>query len=137
MMNGKHRYYATAKRRTGEMTKTEAAYRDHLELLKRAGRIVEYWHEPFNIRIAEGAYYKADFLVQALDGVLEVHEVKGAAAVIEEKAVLKAKLVAERFPFRMMITWPKPKRDGGGWQYRHFGEYEDAEFFGINPVAPM
>jgi hypothetical protein len=112
-------YYARAKRKAGEMTETERKYGDHLEFMKRAGQIIEYWYEPFNIHLAEGVYYKADFLVHAADGVLEVHEVKGAAAVIEEKAVIKAKLVAEKFPFRMRIVWPKPKREGG-WNYRDF-----------------
>jgi len=131
-MSGRRAYYAKAKRKNGELTGTESRYRDYLQMLKKSGHILEYWHEPFNIRIAEGVYYKADFMVLGMDGVLEIHEVKGSAGVIEEKVVIKAKIVAERFPFRMMIVWPKLARDGRGWNYRCFDE--DSGLFGGNRI---
>ncbi|MGB0131175.1 DUF1064 domain-containing protein [Chlorobium sp.] len=115
----RERYYARALNRTGRQTKTQIRYSLHLAAMKQAGEIVEYWEEPFNVKIADGAYYKVDFMVQRFDGILELHEVKGALGVIEEKALLKAKVVASRYPFRMIMTWP---RKGGGWEYRNFSD---------------
>jgi hypothetical protein len=119
-MNGRQRYYAKAARKKDELTKTERSYQNHLISMKSAGLIAEWWREPFNIRLTSGAYYKADFMVQRVDGVLEIHEVKGSVGVIEEKTILKAKLVAENLPFRMIIVWPRTKHSGGGWECRNF-----------------
>lgn len=129
-------YYAksTRSRKAGK-TKTEQAYMEHLEAMKRDGKILHYWHEPFNIRVAEGVFYNVDFMVAELDETLSLIEVKGCEAVIEQKAIIKAKLVAERFPFRMRMVWPISKKNGGGWKYRNFSDEPEDEFFTFkNPI---
>ncbi|NTU49447.1 MAG: DUF1064 domain-containing protein [Desulfobulbaceae bacterium] len=136
---GTKSYYAKAYNRTKTTSKTQQAYGAHLDLLKQAGKIVHYYEEPFNIRLAEGAYYKPDFLVCELDQTLTIIEVKGGKFVLESEktALIKAKLVAEKFPFRMRMVWPRAKKDGGGWEYRNFSDDPEDEFFTMinkNPV---
>ena len=106
------------RREAGVMNKTEKAYSEHLEALKGAGAIAEYWFEPFNLRLAPKCYYKPDFLVQDADGYLEVHEVKGF---FEPDAIVRVKTAAEKFPFKFVVIKKKKKKEGGGWAFRYFG----------------
>lgn len=124
-------YYAKAYNRTKTTSKTQQAYGLYLEALRQEGKIVKYYEEPFNIRLAEGAYYKPDFLVCELDQTLTIIEVKGGKFVLESEktALIKAKIVAETLPFRMRMVWPRAKKDGGGWEYRNFSDNPGDEFF--------
>jgi len=78
------------------MNKLEARYAFELEARKRAGEVVWFLFEPFNLRLAERTYYRPDFAVMLADGTLEVHEVKGFW---EDDARVKVKVAAAKFPF--------------------------------------
>lgn len=121
--------FAKFKRRAlGERNKTEAAYEQYLEALKRAGEIDGYRFEGIKLKLADNTFYTPDFLVFAGDGVVELHDTKGttkkqradgskvAAPWIEEDAKLKLKLVAELYPFRVMAVF----KTADGWSKMTF-----------------
>ncbi len=58
------------------MNKTETAYAQRLDLLAKADDIGFWGFEAIKFRLADGAWYTPDFLVQTSTG-LEIHEVKG------------------------------------------------------------
>ena len=112
--------YAKGRQRPtpGQMNKTEVAYAQHLELLKRADEICCYAFEAVKLRLASNTFYTPDFLVMAADSTLEFHEVKGHW---EDDARVKIKVAAEQFPmFRFIAVKPIAKRDGGGWSVEGF-----------------
>ena len=93
------------------MNKTEAAYAQRLDLLKRAGDVGFWGFEAVKLKLADGAWYTPDFLVQTLDG-LEIHEVKGFfrdAAKIRWK-VAKG-IYGDMFKFVLV------RRGAGGWTF--------------------
>lgn len=117
MYTAKAGLYAKGRLKTGEMNRTEAAYRDHLEDEKRAGRIIWYWFEHIKLKIADNACgYTPDFMVMRADGVIELHEVKGSLRIFQEDAKVKAKVCADMYPFPVKVVWPRKKKDGGGWE---------------------
>lgn len=117
MYSAKTGLYAKGRLKTGEMNRTEAAYRDHLEAEKRAGRILEFWFEHIKLKIAGNACgYTPDFMVMRADGVIELHEVKGSLRIFQEDAKVKAKVCADMYPFPVKVVWPRKKKDGGGWE---------------------
>ncbi len=64
------------KMKPGQMNKTEMAYRDHLELLKKAGDILDYSFECETLKIGPDCRYTPDFRVIKLDKCDDVHEDK-------------------------------------------------------------
>lgn len=116
-----NRLFALGRLKAGELNKTESAYRDRLESLKHAGEIADYWFEGMKLRLADNTFYTGDFLVQLPTGELEIHEVKGARAVFMDDAKVKIKVANERFPFVFRVAFPRPKRDGGGWDIERVG----------------
>lgn len=86
-----------------KMNKLEARYRDHLELLKRAGEILDYAYESITFRLATNTTYTPDFIV-ITPQCIEFHEVKGFW---RDDARAKWKMTAEKFPwFRFLaIQW--------------------------------
>jgi len=108
---------ALGRLKVGEMNKTEAAYRLHLEMLKAAGEIVWYRFEGVKLRLADGCFYSPDFAVMFSTGVLEMHEVKGFW---QDDARVKIKVAAEMYPFRFMAVTPRAKKNGGGWDREIF-----------------
>jgi hypothetical protein len=58
------------------MNATEKAYSEHLEDLLIQGLIHGWQFEPLKLRLADLTYYSPDFLVQAFDETIELHEVK-------------------------------------------------------------
>lgn len=94
----------------GKMNKTEAAYAEHLELLRRKGEIVHYEFEPFKLRLADRTYYNFDFLVITADLTIEIHEVKGHW---EDDARVKWKVGADEFWY---FTFKAIKNKSGGWE---------------------
>lgn len=117
MYSAKTGLYAKGRLKTGEMNRTEAAYRDHLEAEKRSGRILEFWFEHIKLKIADNACgYTPDFMVMRADGVIELHEVKGSLRIFQEDAKVKAKVCADMYPFLVKVVWPRKKKDGGGWE---------------------
>jgi hypothetical protein len=115
--NGRAQRFALGRLRTGAMNKTEAAYGQHLELLKRAGEIHWYGFEAVKLRLADNTFYTPDFAVIAKDGVLEMHEVKGFW---EDDARVKIKVAADKFPFRFVAMKVEAKKRGGGWKAETF-----------------
>lgn len=116
--------------------KTEARYEAYLATLKLAGAITDFMFEPLKLRIGPTwqTSYRPDFGVLTLDGVLEIHEVKGASsskgsiagAWWEDGARDKVKIAAGLFPFRFVAVHEKPAKQGGGWAREVFPPEEEA-----------
>ena len=97
----------------GGMNKWEAAYARVLDSNLRAGVIRAWWFEAVKFRLANRCWYCPDFLVQWADGRFELHEVKGFW---RDDAKVKVKVMAELFPFPLVIVC-KSKDRPGGWSY--------------------
>jgi len=82
------------------MNKTETAYAQMLELLKRSDEIVDYRYEPFKLILAKSTTYTPDFLV-VYSGHFECHEVKGFW---RDDARVKIKVAAELFPWFKFVA---------------------------------
>lgn len=123
-----NRFAKYARRKSGEMNKTETAYDAYLGLLLRAGEIDGHKFEGIKLKLADNTFFTPDFLVMAKDGVMELHDTKGttkklrasgekeAAPWIEEDAKIKLKLVAELYPFRVFAVF----KTKDGWQKMEF-----------------
>lgn len=109
--------FALGRLKAGAMNKTEAAYGQHLELLKRAGEVLWYRFEGLKLRLADNTFYTPDYAVMAANGQLECHEVKGFW---QDDARVKIKVAAEQYPLRFIAVKAKPKKDGGGWEQEAF-----------------
>lgn len=107
----------TTKRVSGAMNGTEAAYAVHLDTRKAGREILDYWFEAMTFKLADGCRYTPDFVVQMVDGLIEVHEVKGHW---EDDALVKIKVAAELFPFRFLAVQKIAQKAGGGWTIREF-----------------
>ena len=59
-------------RRTGERNKTEAAYEQQLEFLRRGGEVLWYKFEGIKLRLADNTFLTVDFPVMLKDGALEM-----------------------------------------------------------------
>ena len=95
---------------TGRMNKLESAYADLLATYLRAGEIAAFDFEPMKLRLGDKCDYRIDFLVQAPDGTLEAHEVKGHW---EDDARVKWRAAAERFSWLRFFAITREK--GGLW----------------------
>lgn len=95
------------------MNKTEAAYAQHLDLLKHAGEVLWWRFEPLKFRLADGAWFKPDFGVLLAGRAFELHETKGFW---REAARVRIKVAAEQFPFKFVAI----KRDGASWMREEF-----------------
>lgn len=116
--------FALGRLKTGELNKTEAAYRDHLELRRHAGEVSWYKFEGMKLRLADNTFYTPDFAVMLENGVIECHEVKGTLAYIQDDAMVKVKVAADMYPFRFILVAPKSKKTGGGWDVKTVGNRE-------------
>ena len=101
----------TAKR--SPMNKTEEAYANRLETLKRLGEIQWYKFEGIKLRLGEGAYFTPDFFVMTSNFSLEVHEVKGFW---REAAKVRIKAASEMYPFRFIAA----RKNGITWETEEF-----------------
>lgn len=105
-----------ARRPPGTMTKLERAYAERLDALKHAGEVLWWVYESVNLKIGEGAWFKADFFVMKAGGELEVHEAKGFWA---EAARVRIKVAASLYPFRFIaVTYSKRE----GWKTEEFSD---------------
>ena len=109
--------FALGRLKSGAMNKTESAYADHLELMKRAGTVAWYRFEGIKLRLADNTFYSPDFAVMLSDGTMEIHEVKGFWV---EDAKVKIKVASEMYPFRFIAVKVRAKKDGGGWSIEDF-----------------
>lgn len=92
----------------------EAGYGAYLEAIRQAGKILHWWPKPFKIRLARACFYEADFLVQRLDGTLEIHETKGF---MMEDAQIKLKMLTKDYPFRVLVV---RRKKGGIWEWETY-----------------
>jgi hypothetical protein len=90
--------------------KLESSYASHLEILKRAGEIVDYKFESIKLKIGvKTCWYCCDFWVLAKDGVTEFHETKGPFA--RDDSMVKLKSAALQYPhFRFFLVRKDGKR---------------------------
>lgn len=99
------------------MNKTEAAYQHRLEMLKRAGEILDYKFEPFKLILAPKTTYTPDFLV-ILKNEIQVHEVKGFW---RDDARVKIKIAAEMFYWMRFFAVQKAnKKLSSKWTFEEF-----------------
>lgn len=103
--------------RTRYRSKTEAAYADHLDVLLRAGEIVDWKYEAIKLRLPGGYFYVPDFVVVLPGGGFELREVKGAKRgryYSREVGKMKARIAAETYSFlTLCIVWPL---GNGAWR---------------------
>lgn len=116
----KKRFQAKGRLPKGTMNKTETAYAEEvLEPMRLAGQILWWKFHVIKVRLADGAWYEADFLVMHADMSLAIHETKGEF--VTDKGQLKIRLAAEAFPVCRMIKATKlSKKNGGGWKTEEF-----------------
>ena len=104
---------ALGRLKTGEMNKTESAYRTDLLLRQQAGEVAWFKFEGVKLRLADNTFYSPDFAVMLANGQMEMHEVKGFW---QDDARVKIKVAADLYPFRFIAVRPRAKKDGGGWE---------------------
>lgn len=113
--------------RHGVMNKTEQRYADEvLEPLFRARLIHSYHYEALTIKLANDLRITPDFTVIGTmndEGRSEIVliDVKGAreddSPYLEDDALVKLKMLADKFCFRVKVVWPSRH---GDWKERHF-----------------
>lgn len=111
---------ALGRLKTGQMNKTEAAYAQTLEGWKQAGLVAWYRFEGIKLRLADNCFLTMDFAVMLADGQLVMVDVKGSKAVFTDDARVKVKVAADSYPFVFQVSYPKPKKLGGGWETEVF-----------------
>jgi len=114
------RLFALGRLKAGERNKTEAAYETYLEQQKQSGEILWYKFEGMKFRLADNCFFSPDFNVLLANGEMEMHEVKGAKAIFACDAKAKTKIASEMYPFRFIVAFPIPKKNGGGWEIKEF-----------------
>jgi predicted nuclease of restriction endonuclease-like RecB superfamily len=113
------KYYAKGHNKKGKMNQTEAEFAAFLERGKQAGEILWYTFEGIRLRLADNTFYVPDFQALHKDLSLVIYEVKGFWT---EKARVKIKVAADKFPFIFIAAMKVPKKNGGGWKFEEFGE---------------
>lgn len=112
----------------GQMNNLERKYSDYLTQQQRAGYVEWFGYEAMKFKLADNTFYTPDFIVMRPDGAIELHDTKGTtsksrasgkvkAPFYEEHSVIKIKVVADRFPFRVFMVWMLD----GVWQYNEYG----------------
>ncbi|WP_225182143.1 DUF1064 domain-containing protein [Pectobacterium aroidearum] len=109
--------FALGRLKVGQMNKTETAYSQHLEILKRAREVLWYRFEGVKLRLADNTFYTPDFAVMTASGTMEMHEVKGYW---QDDARVKIKVAADIYPFRFISIKPRAVKAGGGWEVEEF-----------------
>lgn len=87
----------------------EAERAEYWELQRRAGTIRTWRYEPLRLRLAEGAWFKPDFLVEWIDDAIMLEEIKGQW---REAALVRFKVARDMYP--MFLLRAVTKR-GGQW----------------------
>jgi hypothetical protein len=102
-------FKAKGRKKEPGMKSLELAYCAKLDEQLAAGEIL--WrsdHQPINLRLPNGVFYRPDFLVLNAQSELEVHEVKGGWFPADNKA--RTKIAAGLFPFRFLLCTITPKQ---------------------------
>lgn len=90
-------------------SKLEERYAAYLELRVHAKEILGYAYEPLRLRLADGTYYKPDFLVWFPDGTIAIHEVKGFW---REAAKVRFRVAKDRHPWFTFVVVERKGREG-------------------------
>jgi hypothetical protein len=104
-------------------SKLELAYWQHLQRRLRDGEIRRADNHPERLLLGEGAWYTPDFRVIALDGVVEMHEVKGPFA--REASIVRLKVAALAHPYRFFLAKNKGTAKTPSWELTRVGTCED------------
>ena len=111
---------AIGRLKAGEMNKTESAYAEHLKASQIAGEVALWWFECIGLKVAAKCHYYPDFMVMYSDGRIEIHEVKARNSAggyrAEDDAKVKLRVCAEKFPFPLVVVWPKQGGFRAGWE---------------------
>lgn len=99
----------------GEMNNSEKAYAGTLEGRILTGEIICYWFEQWTFKLAVDCRLTPDFMLMLPTGELQVHDVKGF---MTDDALVKLKVMAEKFPFDVFTAKKLAKKDGGGWEIK-------------------
>lgn len=111
------KFFALGRLKSGELNKTEEAYRLELEKQKQCGDILWYAFEGMTFKLAKDTRYTPDFVVLKADGELECREVK---SIWRDDAKAKIKVASALFPIRFIAVYANPKKQGGGWRIEEF-----------------
>jgi len=111
------RHYALGRLKQGVMNRSESAYSQHLELLRRAGEVLWFKFEGIKLRLADNTFLTVDFAVMYKDGRLALEDVKGSKAIFSDDARVKMKCAADQFPLIIRAVYPVK---GGGWSVEEF-----------------
>jgi hypothetical protein len=103
--------------RRGRMNKLEARFEAE-EIIPRVriGEILWYGFEAIKIRLADGAWYTPDFVIQDSYGLISLIEVKGFW---REAARVRVKVAADKVPW--FIRAVTRDRKTGEWIYETIG----------------
>ena len=96
------------------MNKTEERYAHQLELMKKSGLIIDWGFEKLRFRLANGAWFKPDFLIVYSDR-FEIHEIKGSH--FREAGKVRLKIAAELFPW---FRWKVVRYENKVWNFEDF-----------------
>ena len=101
MLKGHEAWKALGRKKAGVMNKTEALYAEQLDRLKCSGDVLWWEFEGAKFKLANLTFYTPDFIVHHSDMVVRLHEVKGSF--IQDKALTKVKIAAEKYPFEFLV----------------------------------
>jgi hypothetical protein len=102
--------YALGRLKPGTMNKTEAAYAGYLDTLKSLGDVLWWEFEGIKLRLADNTFLTMDFAVMNSAFEMELVDVKGSFAMIEDDAWAKTKVAAAKFPFRFFVVVPVDRK---------------------------
>lgn len=110
------------KRQPRGMNKTEQQYDAHLSLMERLGEVKRHKFEGLTLKLADDCRLTPDFVVEMPDGRIELHDTKicyrgKTTPHIEDDALVKLKVAAQAFPFKVKAVWPLAN---GEWDFREF-----------------
>lgn len=88
-------------RKRREMNKWEAQFAQTLEVRKQAGELIWWAFEPIRIRLADGAFYRPDFVTVDRQGRTEIYEIKGH---FREAARVRLRVAAEKLPYPFYLV---------------------------------
>jgi hypothetical protein len=85
----------------GEMNGLEAAFAQILKYRKQAGELTWWAYEPFRIRLADGAFFRPDFVTVDKEGRTAIYECKG---LMREAARVRLRVAAEKLPYPFYLV---------------------------------
>lgn len=83
------------------MNGLETEFAQLLKYRKKAGEIVWYAYEPFRIRLADGTFYRPDFVAVDADGRTAIYECKGQ---MREAARVRLNVAVEKLPYPFFLV---------------------------------